>query len=1100
MDIFLNFNFNFCVLLITAVFFLGCSYEKTELTLGSAFDKTWEFSNQNSYEFDDNLVEIVGGKAKLKAIDLNDTTNDLNLGSHNGTLFEANQLTLSTGIVFDENHVNEVLPSMATHLVGYWRFENSLADLSGQNNNGSLNGDLAFATPGKNGQHHISLDGDGDYIEVANNTSLQTNAMTISIWAKLTGNDRSIITKGTSRSAASARDWDLFGNGTDLRFLIGDGTATQIAVTSNNGFPSLNEWHHFVVTWDGTTGLDGVKFYVDGVLWSTGTATSTNNSNLYPLYIGGYRPSGSYEHSGGIDELAIWNKAITEQQVKNLYSYQATTYFNELSPLWTPRWNQVVGYWKMDESWQDSSPNNNHGTEQAGASLVSSAQIGDGSGEFDGVSGRALIDDDPSISGLSAMSFSLWVNFHNIVTPSSSDPNVIETIFIKGNNPLSGAGVTEYAFYYDPRTGQDKVTLYLSGTSVRIASIPNAEQTFANNKWYHLAGSWTDGSLKLFLNGQQVTLNTNPLTSLNDLSSELRIGGGLSARRFDGLIDDFALWNTNLTNAEILQIYDRQKQKYSGHYDSQVFDLGSSTASWPDLSWQTSLPFFKEIIGDYNGDSNVDSENSSSYSGITTNLNSGLIGYWNLNERTITGVVGEVKDLSGKNMDGQMVGTVSPDKGRFENAVVFPGASNHIEIPPQAGANNLTEFTTSAWIFLEQNGQSYYGVFNKDGIWTQGMHIGAARSLRAYKGFSTTGAFSETNANVIIPNTWHHIVAVFNQSGSNGFKLYIDGKDMPITGTQAFGVGTAIDYSANNFTIGSNELTRSFSGKIDEVALWNRALTSLEVRELYQRGSNRVKLQVRSCADKTCQCESYSVAPTGSATDCDGDGTSNDFDSDDNYKAKFIGPGGDGTTYYSELYNRNPVDVNFSCALNITDGDAGICARDEVVLNEGANPLRPEFYNSTYTQFVTPVNNRYVQYRVYLEADENDACSGSPCLPNLTGTNLNPSNQTIFASEYVEITPRSPIVFNQLKSIKIKANDCATFRLSRLATDYYHDGVFWMVATLPAHRNVASEVIDHIQQFALQMGAGELLVKSYLNSGMTQLSQCEIDEIDVDYN
>jgi len=96
-----------------------------------------------------------------------------------------------------------------------------------------------------------------------------------------------------------------------------------------------------------------------------------------------------------------------------------------------------------------------------------------------------------------------------------------------------------------------------------------------------------------------------------------------------------------------------------------------------------------------------------------------------------------------------------------------------------------------------------------------------------------------------------------------------------------------------------------FPGQLDEAAIWNRALSENEVAQLYSRGANRVILQVKSCIDITCNCKSYGAS--GTANNCDGDSELNDIDINDDHKAHFIGPGGDSTTFYSEIYNRNAV-------------------------------------------------------------------------------------------------------------------------------------------------------------------------------------------------
>ena len=125
------------------------------------------------------------------------------------------------------------------------------------------------------------------------------------------------------------------------------------------------------------------------------------------------------------------------------------------------------------------------------------------------------------------------------------------------------------------------------------------------------------------------------------------------------------------------------------------------------------------------------------------------------------------------------------------------------------------------------------------------------------------------------------------------------------------------------------------------------------------------------------------------------------------------------------------MDVTFNCALNTTDSHPGVCVEDEITLTGGSKPTGPSFLNSEYSQFVTPRPNRYGQYRLYMEANENTACDGEPCLPELSAVDLNPLGGAKYSGEYVEIRPNSPINFSRVASMSIRADSCASFRLER---------------------------------------------------------------------
>jgi len=110
----------------------------------------------------------------------------------------------------------------------------------------------------------------------------------------------------------------LFGNNeegsADLQFRInsnGEGKRKQRVITADNVFN--NEWHHIVGVRDETT----ILLYVDGKLKETkGDVVQTTDVNK-PFVVGGLT---DYYFSGLIDELAIWNRALTEISIAELYT------------------------------------------------------------------------------------------------------------------------------------------------------------------------------------------------------------------------------------------------------------------------------------------------------------------------------------------------------------------------------------------------------------------------------------------------------------------------------------------------------------------------------------------------------------------------------------------------------------------------------------------------------------------------------------------------------------------------------------------------------------------------------------------------------------
>ena len=132
--------------------------------------------------------------------------------------------------------------------------------------------------------------------------------------------------------------------------------------------------------------------------------------------------------------------------------------------------------------------------------------------------------------------------------------------------------------------------------------------------------------------------------------------------------------------------------------------------------------------------------------------------------------------------------------------------------------------------------------------------------------------------------------------------------------------------------------TNEFVGYLDEIALWNRALVDSEILNLYRRGANRLKYQIRTCDDSACSGESW------------------------------LGPDGTNQTYYSELQNVKTAGI-FS-----TTGD-----------------VQTDAMNLVFPEFSALVSNQYFQYRVIMESDdENLLCSGATCVPSIESVTVTP--------------------------------------------------------------------------------------------------------------
>jgi hypothetical protein len=154
-----------------------------------------------------------------------------------------------------------------------------------------------------------------DVINAGNNADLQIVEQTVEAICRPEANDRGIICKGWSRGVISTRDWDLYGNGSNLIWWYGDGTGTIGQVSA--ALPSLNSWHYIAAKHDGTTNADGMGVLIDNNAWVRAQATALNISTANSLILGG--SGNNFTFRGQLDEVRISKVARSDAWLEATY-------------------------------------------------------------------------------------------------------------------------------------------------------------------------------------------------------------------------------------------------------------------------------------------------------------------------------------------------------------------------------------------------------------------------------------------------------------------------------------------------------------------------------------------------------------------------------------------------------------------------------------------------------------------------------------------------------------------------------------------------------------------------------------------------------------
>ena len=209
----------------------------------------------------------------------------------------------------------------ANGLVGWWPFNGNANDESGHGNNGTVIG--ATLITDRNGQQAYKFDGINDIININSKVgNFGANDFSVSLWVydEDTQNSGTLVGKRNDDANMLNLIWS---NSPGLEL-----GSPYVLITPKGSM--LNEWKNCVLIRKGTN----ISIYINGVLEQKNVSSMTPNiNNSANLSFGArYYYSQTGQHfKGSIDDIGIWNRALTEGEIKGLYSFEQLTQ-TKLSP------------------------------------------------------------------------------------------------------------------------------------------------------------------------------------------------------------------------------------------------------------------------------------------------------------------------------------------------------------------------------------------------------------------------------------------------------------------------------------------------------------------------------------------------------------------------------------------------------------------------------------------------------------------------------------------------------------------------------------------------------------------------------------------------
>jgi len=212
-------------------------------------------------------------------------------------------------------------------------------------------------------------------------------------------------------------------------------------------------------------------------------------------------------------------------------------------------------------------------------------------------------------------------------------------------------------------------------------------------------------------------------------------------------------------------------------------------------------------------------------------ITTGLVGYWNFDE----GSGASAADSSGNGTAGTLMNGPAWVTGKIVQALSFNGSSQYVSLPSNPSSLDITgALTLSAWVNETANPTARTVVISKGdpALLYQYELTGSTNGHVNFSVCNSVGCLTSgtyTSSTLFSPGAWHHVVGTYD--GNGNAIMYVDGTNVQAVSSSTM---TALKSGVSGVWIGGLPASsRDFNGTVDDVRIYNRALSASDVAELY---------------------------------------------------------------------------------------------------------------------------------------------------------------------------------------------------------------------------------------------------------------------------